>query len=108
MKKLIRKIGSIALAGALIFGGSANISVSQNLGTCMNNRAIAVAAASGVILPLVQLLRRAGIGANANVLNVRVCQIQGQPYYLIDVLHPNGAAQNLILRANDGTPYVAG
>jgi len=74
----------------------------------MNNIAIAASVASGIILPLVEILRRAGIGVSAKVLNVRVCQIQGQPYYLIDVLHPNGAAQNLILRANDGTPYVAG
>ncbi len=108
MKNILRKIAEIALAGALIFGGSTSVSLSQAFGSCMGNRAIATAQASGVILPLVEILRRAGVGARANILSVRVCQIQGQPYYLIDVLRPSGAAQNLILRANDGTPYVAG
>ena len=108
MKKIIKKFIRIALAGFLFLGGSSVVSVSQNLGPCLDNRAIAIASSSGVILPLVEILRRAGVGASANVLNVRVCQIQGQPYYLIDILRPNGAAQNLILRANDGTPFIAG
>ncbi len=108
MKKLTLKIGSLALAAILVLGGGLGVSFSQPVGSCIDNRAIAAAAASGVILPLVEILRRAGVGPRANVLNVRVCRIQGQLYYMIDVLHPSGVARNLILRANDGTPYVAG
>jgi hypothetical protein len=108
MKQILQKIMRIALAGTLVFASSASISLSQNIGACMDNRSINAARASGSILPLADILRFANVGANANILNVRVCQINGQDHYLIDVLGANGAAKHLILRATDGTPYIAG
>jgi len=80
---------------------------SQAFGQCMDNRVIKQARASGTILPYRDILRLARLRPK-EVLNVRVCDISGQPYYLINVLRNNGVAQNLVLRAIDGAPYIAG
>jgi len=80
----------------------------QNVGSCLGARATNSAQAAGRILPLVEILRLAGINRNANVLSAPVCQINGQPYYLIKVLYADGATREFTLRATDGTPYIAG
>ncbi len=82
--------------------------LAQNIGRCLDNRAINNARANGRILPLVDILRLAGVSRNANILSVRVCSINGQPFYLVDILRPNGVTRRLVLRASDGAPYIAG
>ena len=58
------------------------------------------AVASGEIMSLAQVLSAAGIGSNAEVLNVQVCDEGGRFVYIIGVLTPDGEAQNLVLSAN--------
>jgi len=79
----------------------------QNVGQCLTARATNIAQASGSILPLFEILRLASISRSANILSAPVCQINGQPYYLIKVLYPDGATREFTLRATDGSPYIA-
>ncbi len=108
MKQFLQQIANITLAGALTFGAATDLSVAQNVGPCLDNRAIADARGSGNILPLVEILRMAAVAGRPNILNVKVCQVNGQLHYLIDLLKPDGRTRHLILRANDGSPYIAG
>jgi uncharacterized membrane protein YkoI len=67
---------------------------------CLDNRQIQEAVASGEIMSLAHVLSTAGIGSNAEVLNVQVCDEGGRLVYIIGVLTPDGEAQNLVLGAN--------
>ncbi len=107
MRKIIHLVSGLLLAGTLVMTAGAGPALPQSLGKCMGNRVISQARASGTILPLPEILRLARLRPK-EVLNVRVCDISGQPYYLINVLRNNGVAQNLVLRAIDGAPYIAG
>ncbi len=107
MKKIVQNLSGLLLAGALVVAAGTGSTLSQNFGQCLDNRAINLARANGSILPLPDILRLALL-APKEVLNVQVCDINGQSYYLINVLRNNGVAQNLILRATDGSPYIAG
>jgi len=107
MKKIIKQLSALLLIGALSVAAGPVPAVSQALGKCLDNRVIKQARASGTILPYWEILRLARL-RREEVLNVRVCDISGQPYYLLNVLRNNGVAQNLVLRAIDGVPYIAG
>ncbi|VAW21848.1 hypothetical protein MNBD_ALPHA12-1604 [hydrothermal vent metagenome] len=107
MKKILKQLPTLVLIAALSMAAGPAPALSQVLGKCMGNRVINQARASGAILPLPDILRLARLRPK-EVLNVRVCDISGQPYYLINVLRNNGVAQNLVLRAIDGAPYIAG
>ncbi len=107
MKKIIKSLSGLLLAGTLVMAAGTGSTLSQTFGQCLDNRAINLARANGIILPYPDILRLAGVKRN-EAKGVRVCNINGQPFYLIRVLRNNGVAQNLILRASDGTPYIAG
>ncbi|HHB82047.1 MAG TPA: hypothetical protein ENK61_01115 [Devosia sp.] len=107
MKQFLHQIANIAMAGALTFGAATDLSLAQNVGPCLDNRAIANARGSGRILPLVEILRLAQVRPGPNILNIKVCQVNGQLHYLIDLLRRDGRTQLLILRASDGSPYIA-
>jgi len=81
--------------------------VGQSVGQCLDNRAINAAVSSGQILALSQIAQSAGFNPQQS-FNIRVCRINGQPYYLLDTLDAYGRTQNHILRATDGAPYIAG
>lgn len=108
MKQFLHQIANITLAGALTFGAATDLSLAQNAGPCLDNRAIADARGSGIILPLVEILRMAEVPHGPNILNVKICQVNGQLHYLIDLLRRDGRTRHLILRASDGIPYIAG
>ncbi len=107
MKKIIHLVSGLLLAGTLVMAAGTGSALSQTFGQCLGNRGINQARANGTILPYREILRLARLRPK-EVLNVRVCDISGQPYYLINVLRNNGVAQNLVLRAIDGAPYIAG
>ena len=96
MKTLLKRF-SAPLALALVVGLSCT-GLAQ--AACLNNREIQEAVSSGQIMSLAQVLSSAGIGSNAEVLNVQVCDEGGRLVYIIGVLTPDGEAQNLVLSAN--------
>jgi uncharacterized membrane protein YkoI len=66
---------------------------------CLDKRQIQEAVSSGQIMSLDVVLASAGIGSNAEVLSVQVCDEGGRLVYRIGVLKPDGDAQNLVLNA---------
>ncbi len=111
MKKIAYKFLSLALAVSFFafasVGASQAQALAQAVGPCLDNRSVSAAVASGQILPLAQISRRAGLNP-AEILNTRVCQINGQAYYFVDTLGAYGATKNLVLRATDAAPYIGG
>lgn len=107
MKKVAYKILALVLAGAFFALGGTGASRAQIVGPCLDNRAISAAVASGQILPLSQISQRANVNPD-EILNTRVCQINGQAYYFVDTLGAYGGTSNLVLRATDAAPYIGG
>ena len=66
---------------------------------CLDKREIQEAVSSGEIMSLNAVLASAGVDRNAEVLSVQVCEQGGGLVYVIGVLSPNGAAQNLVVSA---------
>lgn len=68
---------------------------------CLSNRAIQDAIAAGEIAPLARVLASAGVGADAEILSVRVCRDGGGYNYIVAVMGRNGNARNLTLPARN-------
>ena len=66
---------------------------------CLSKREIQEAVSSGQIMSLNAVLASAGIDRNAEILSVQVCDQGGGLVYVIGVLSPDGAAQNLVVSA---------
>lgn len=88
---------SIALALALALAVSGTGAAQAQ--ACLDKRQIQEAVASGQILSLDAVLASAGVDANAEILNVQVCDQGGSLVYVIGVLAPDGEARNLTLSA---------
>ncbi len=86
---------ALALALALALAGTG----SAQAQACLDKRQIQEAVASGEILSLDAVLASAGVAANAEILNVQVCDQGGSLVYVIGVLSEDGQAQNLTLNA---------
>jgi uncharacterized membrane protein YkoI len=86
---------ALALALALALAGTG----SAQAQACLDKRQIQEAVASGQIKSLDAVLASAGVDANAEILNVQVCDQGGALVYVIGVLAPDGQAQNLTLTA---------
>lgn len=70
---------------------------------CLSGSQIQQAVSGGQILPLNEILARAGIGGGSKILQpVRVCDQGGQFYYQVSVLDANGNARKLVLHALTG------
>jgi hypothetical protein len=70
---------------------------------CFSDRQIQVAIESGQILSWPKIKRLAGISAYQEVSDVQVCMIEGVPYYILNVISPEGEAAKIALNAVDGT-----
>jgi hypothetical protein len=66
---------------------------------CWDNAAIQSALAAGQIRPVADVLAREGIAPTTQVLNVKVCDQDGGPVYVLAVLEASGEARNLTVRA---------
>jgi hypothetical protein len=70
---------------------------------CFSDRQIQLAIESGQILSWPKIKRLAGISAYQEVSDVQVCMIDGVPYYILNVISPEGEAAKIALNAVDGT-----
>ena len=73
---------------------------------CLTDRQITAAIESGQILSWPKIKRLAGISAYEEVSDVQVCMIEGVPYYILNVVSPEGEAAKIALNAVDGTEEV--
>ncbi|ODT71319.1 MAG: hypothetical protein ABS75_08565 [Pelagibacterium sp. SCN 63-23] len=86
---------ALALAAALALSGTG----AAQAQACLDKRQIQEAVASGQIMSLDAVLAASGVDANAEILNVQVCDQGGSLVYVIGVLSADGQAQNLTLSA---------
>jgi hypothetical protein len=111
MKKIAYKIITLIMLGSFFAfagtGASKAQVLAQAVGPCLDNRSIAAAVASGQFLSLPQLAQLAGFNPQ-QTHNLRVCQINGQPYYYFDTFDAYGQTRTYVLRATDGAPYIGG
>jgi hypothetical protein len=73
---------------------------------CLTDRQITAAIESGRILSWPKIKKLAGISAYEEVSDVTVCMIGGVPYYILNVISPEGEAAKIALNAVDGTEEV--
>lgn len=78
---------------------SAIVPAAAQGGSCLSNREIQDAIASGEILPVSQALQNAGVDRSQEVLSVKVCDNGGQLYYIVAVINSYGQAENLTISA---------
>ena len=75
-------------------------------GDCLSDGQIQAAIESGEIQSWPKIKKLAGISAYEEVSDVKVCLIDGIPYYMLNVISPNGEATKIVLNAVDGTQEV--
>ena len=73
---------------------------------CLSDRQIQAAIEDGQIQSWPKIKRLAGISAYEEVSDVQVCMIDGVPYYILNVVSPEGEAAKIALNAVDGTEEV--
>ena len=73
---------------------------------CLTDRQITAAIESGQILSWPKIKKMAGISAYEEVSDVQVCMIEGVPFYILNVVSPEGEAAKIALNAVDGTQEV--
>jgi len=73
---------------------------------CLSGRLIQSAIESGKIQSWPRIKKMAGISAYEEVSDVQVCLLDGVPFYVLNVISPNGEAMKIALNAVDGTEEV--
>ena len=101
-------LSMVALAAALSLGPAmpafAAAKADRN---CLTDQQIQVAIAAGQIKSWPKIKTLAGVAMDyQEVSDVRVCLIQGIPYYTVNVVSPGGEATKIVLNAVDGTAEV--
>jgi hypothetical protein len=69
---------------------------------CLTDRQIQTAIESGQIQSWPKIKNLAGISAYQEVSDVQVCMIGGVPFYILNVVSPEGEATKIALNAVDG------
>lgn len=70
---------------------------------CLTDKQIQSAIESGTIQSWPKIKKMAGISAYEEVSDVTVCMIGGVPFYILNVVSPDGEAKKIALNAVDGT-----
>jgi uncharacterized membrane protein YkoI len=94
---------TMAAAAALSFGAAMPAHAAQKSGNCLSDQQIQADIASGKILSWPKIKRIAGISEYAEVSDVKVCTVNGVPYYTVNIVSPNGEAKKIVLNAVDGS-----
>jgi uncharacterized membrane protein YkoI len=72
-------------------------------GSCWSDQQIQSEIASGQIQSWPAIKRLAGIASYQEVSDVRVCPVNGVPFYQVNVVSPNGEAKKVVINALDGS-----
>ena len=72
-------------------------------GNCLSDQQIQSEIASGQIQSWPAIKRMAGIANYQEVSDVRVCLVNGAPFYQVNVVSPNGEAKKVVINALDGS-----
>ena len=99
-------ITMVAAAGISLAAAMPAYAQVQRERNCLSDDQIQTAIESGQIQSWPKIKRLAGISAYEEVSDVKVCLIEGVPYYMLNVISPNGEATKIVLNAVDGTEEV--
>ena len=101
----------ITMAAAAAFSLSAVMPALAQSGArqqleCLTDRQIQTAIEQGQILSWPKIKKLAGISTYEEVSDLKVCMIEGVPYYILNVISPGGEAAKIALNAVDATEEV--
>ena len=99
-------ITMVAAAGISLAAAMPAYAQVQRERNCLSDDQIQTAIESGQIQSWPKIKRLAGISTYEEVSDVKVCLIEGVPYYMLNVISPNGEATKIVLNAVDGTEEV--
>jgi hypothetical protein len=99
-------ITMVATAGISLGAAMPAFAQVQRERNCLSDEQIQTAIESGQIQSWPKIKKLAGISAYEEVSDVQVCLIEGTPYYMLNVISPNGEATKIVLNAVDGTEEV--
>jgi hypothetical protein len=88
-----------ALVLALLAGSVSPAAAQQR--DCLSRQDIQDRLTSGKIAPLADVMNRAGI--KERPLSVQVCDVDGAPHYIVNMMDSYGESQSVTLNAGDGS-----
>ena len=89
-------------AAAMVSLAAVMPAFAQGNSECLSDRQIQAAIESGQILSWPKIKNLAGISAYDEVSDVQVCMIDDVPFYILNVVSPEGEAAKIALNAVDG------
>lgn len=92
----------VAAAGLSLGAAMPAHAQAAKAGNCLSDQQIQTEIASGQIQSWPSIKRKAGISNYQEVSAVRVCLVNGVPFYQVNVVSPNGEAKKVQLNAVDG------
>ena len=102
--KIVRTLMVMAAAVVLSSGAAMPAWAAQNPGHCLTAPEVQAAIASGQIKSWPTIKRLAGVAPSyQEVSEVKVCLINGVPFYTVNLVSPNGQATKMVLNAIDGS-----
>ena len=110
---LITMAAAAVFSLAAVMPAAAQVRARQQVAERLNqareslpDRQITAAIESGQILSWPKIKKLAGISAYEEVSDVQVCMIDEVPFYILNVVSPEGEAAKIALNAVDGTQEV--
>lgn len=88
-----------AIVVALLAGAVSPVAAQQR--DCLTRQDIQNELADGKIAPLADVMSRAGI--KERPLSVQVCDVNGAPHYIVNMMDSYGGSQSVTLNARDGS-----
>jgi uncharacterized membrane protein YkoI len=92
-----------AVAGASLAAAVPAMAQLAKASNCLSDQQIQTEIASGQIQSWPSIKKLAGISAYEEVSDVRVCLIDGVPFYQVNIISPNGEAKKVMINALDGS-----
>ena len=100
-RKLLISLDAAGLALAVAAPAQAQIAGKQ--ANCLSDQEIQTEIASGQIQSWPAIKKLAGISSYQEVSPVRVCRVNGVPFYEVNIVSPSGEAKKVVINALDGS-----
>ena len=93
-----------AAATLLLAAATPSLAATGKDKACLSDQQIQAAIAAGQIQSWPKIKKLAKVSTDyQEVSDVKVCMIDGVPYYTVNLVSSNGEAQKIVLNAVDGT-----
>lgn len=92
-------IGALVLAAPLSLGPAGPSFAQGSEGKCVTAKQAQVAVESGEILELPDAARRAGVDQKFIDSQARLCDVNGSPHWIVNVMNESGDSERVVLNA---------